>query len=213
MKLLLKLTLLIITYCSYASHKYTMVNDTILSIAHSENTVLLEGCSSLWPEGLNKKSYSYATLKDGNEFGTTTNGNILLNIKINDFASLKFTTPDDPEFSRRLNFVYPPAVNKPGQFATVSISHCPGDLSVPPQNAIPSVGCSKKVRTHGGTFIITTKQSYNDVNSVCVLDPNIEYYMNFVIKEDPYSENGPVCFDPNDTVCALFFSEGIMDLQ
>ncbi len=201
MKLLLKFTLLITACCTNAARHYTMVDDTELLVSHSENTVSLDGCSSKWPENLDKKSYSYATLK-GNEFGVTTNGDITLNIANDDFASVRFTTPDNPDFSRRLNFIPAPNQYNKANFTTVSISSCAGNFS-------QSAACVKTIQSNQN-IRITTNPDEQFIELYCLLEPNRQYYLNFVNKNDPYSDDPPECLDPDVLSCAVFFSEGAL---
>ncbi len=165
------------------------------------------GCTTnVYPgPGLAIKNYNYATLKDGNEFGTTTSGNVAITINNTNFASVEFTTPNIQPFSRRINFVTAPLhIGNKADKTSFSISSCPGDYS---QNA----ECVVTVNNNGGNVKITTLSGYDGVAGYCVLDPNTTYYMNFVNKENPYV-GSPQCLDPGDAVCTPFFSEGELEL-
>lgn len=159
-----------------------------------------QGCNtSVYPEpNLNINSNTYAAIKDGNEFGTTTNGSVVHNILNTEFSSLKFTAPSSTTFRRRLNFIPAPTNAKKADKTTISISTCPGDFTA-------TAACVVTVQS-GDVWKISTDPSVG--GSYCKINAGQEYYMNFVNKQDPYATSPPVCLNPSDFECAVFFSEG-----
>ncbi|WP_154222392.1 hypothetical protein [Marinicella rhabdoformis] len=158
-------------------------------------------CSAaVYPPNLNNKTYSYAALKDGNEFGATANGNILLDIKNTEFAAITFTSMG-ANTSRRLNFVTPPTTHNKTLYTTLSISECPGDFNTQTTACVKTI-----VAAQNPNVFITTKSG--QPSTYCKLDPNKAYYLNLVNKQVPYSNDDPICQNASHTRCAAFFSEG-----
>lgn len=160
-------------------------------------------CSSdVYPSGLLPDHYVYEDVKDGNSFGDTTNGNILLLINNSRFASVKTKMPNNIE-RRRINFVPGPTTYPKPYLSTLSVSLCPGDFSSTATCVWPFASAQDP------NFFISFDQTDNP-DTYCILERGETYYLNFINSDAPYS-SPPRCKNIADTSCTVFFSEGAMN--
>lgn len=153
-------------------------------------------CSpDIYPWGRNPLWLTYPGIKHGHQFGENTNGSVVVDIPMSQFAAIgEFTTPITP-FRRVFNWVPAPRNYWRSESAVLSVSTCPGDFSST-ANCVMPFGPQDWDNTR-----FSTKASDQGNDLYCQLAPNTTYYLNIMNYSCEYNESS----------CAVFFSEGALN--
>jgi hypothetical protein len=157
-----------------------------------------ESCSnSVYPPGLILISNEYATFNDGADFGTSINATFELTLNINEFAAVSGVSL--PANFRRGFLLTSPPTQQQFEQLTFSVSTCPGDFT---DNGTV---CKRVLNNDSLIKFSTRPEDADSPFQYCMLEPDTQYYFNFITTPSPYTV-APSCQNGINS-CTIYYQE------
>ena len=177
------------------NNQYDQVSQTI------ETEVIPAVCNTTpTPPGLSMVYDQYVNYNDGFDFGTSTDATFDATVGVDEYMVLDSISMQD-NTRRRLVFTSPPD-QRLLDVSTISVSRCRGDFT-------EQAACVMQVNNNLNLFFSTRPTDASSPLDFCVLEPNTDYYINYIHSPDPFTI-APSCADGLSS-CTFFYREAILN--